>query len=61
MTITGWQVVVSAKRLRLSRLLVVVGIIIVMLALLLPSVREAREPARRNSCLNNFKDLSIAL
>ena len=38
-----------------------VGIVIVLLMLSLPAVRHAREPARRNACLNNLKELSLAL
>jgi type II secretory pathway pseudopilin PulG len=45
----------------LVELLVVVGIVVLLLMLLIPSVREAREPARRNGCLNNLKQLSLAI
>jgi type II secretory pathway pseudopilin PulG len=41
--------------------LVVIAVIGVVIALLLPSVRGAREPARRNSCLNNLKQIQIGL
>jgi hypothetical protein len=41
--------------------LIIVGIIGVVIALLLPFKRSAREPARRNSCLNNLKQIQIGL
>lgn len=45
----------------LIELLVVIAIIAVLIALLLPAVQAAREAARRASCINNMKQLGLAL
>lgn len=45
----------------LVELLVVIAVIGILIALLLPAVQAAREAARRAACMNNMRQLAIAM
>jgi prepilin-type N-terminal cleavage/methylation domain-containing protein/prepilin-type processing-associated H-X9-DG protein len=53
----GWV----SRGFTLIELLVVIAIIAVLIALLLPAVQAAREAARRAQCVNNLKQIGLAL
>src|SRR5271163_4424948 len=52
---------IARRGFTLIELLVVIAIIAVLIALLLPAVQAAREAARRAQCVNNMKQLGLAV
>ncbi len=52
---------VPARGFTLIELLVVVSIIAVLVALILPAVSAARSAARRTACMNNLRQIGVAI